>query len=142
MKKNFILGLMVVVSVAFTFSSCAKYEEGPKFSFLSKKSRLANTWKVENAKTTSSSGTFDFTSLMTDYTLVIEKDGKYSVTNGSSSDSGTWELGEDGDDVFFQSSQSGSSQEAYRILKLKSKELWWKHTNTNGSIDEFHFIEK
>lgn len=142
MKKNILILLVAVMGAAFTFSSCAKFEEGPKFSLLSKKSRLANTWAVEKATATSGSGTIDFTSQMSNYTLEIEKDGKYTITNGNYTESGTWELGEDGDDVFFKSSQANSTEEAYRILKLKSKELWMKHTEANGVVNEYHYKEK
>jgi fructoselysine-6-P-deglycase FrlB-like protein len=79
---------------------------------------------------------------MANYTLVIEKDGKYTITSGSFTDNGTWTLGEDKDDIFFLSSQSGSTEEADRILRLKSKELWLKHTYPNGDIDEIHYKQK
>jgi hypothetical protein len=143
MKKNILILFVAVMGVAFTFSSCAKYEDGPAFSLLSKKARLANTWKVEHVTSTTPSGTSsDWTSAFSSYVLTIEKDGKWSSTSSLGSDAGTWELGEDGDDVRFISSQQGSTEESYRILKLKSKELWWKQTQQNGDVVEMHFIEQ
>lgn len=143
MKKNIFILLVAVMGAAFTFSSCNKYEDGPKISLLTKKARLVNTWKVENVTSTSSNGNVtDLTSLYSDLVLTIKKDETYTITWGSSSDAGTWELGGDKDDIRFMSSQPNSTEMSYRILKLKSKELWWKHTEPNGTITETHYIEK
>lgn len=143
MKKNLIPGLIALLCVAFTVTSCNKYEDGPKLSLLTKKSRLANTWIVEKATTTSTNGSVaDNTAYFSSYTLTIEKDGKYTATLGSFTDSGTWTLGEDKDDIRMLSNISGSTEESYRILRLKSKELWWKQTQSNGDVDEMHFKEK
>lgn len=142
MKKNILILLVAVMGAAFTFSSCAKFEEGPKFSFLSKKSRLANTWSVEKATSTSGSGTIDFTNQMTNYTLEIEKDGNYKVTYGNYTESGTWELNGDGDKISFTSSQANSTAESNDILKLKSKELWLRETESNGIVTEIHYVQK
>jgi hypothetical protein len=143
MKKNIFIGLIALFTLAFTITSCNKYEDGPKFSLLTKKSRLANDWVIESATVTSANGsTNNITSGFSGQVLTIEKDGKYTWTTSSGSDSGTWTLGEDKDDIRLISSASGSQEISYRILRLKSKELWWKHTDTNADVYEMHFKQK
>lgn len=143
MKKNLILGLFALLCVAFTITSCNKYVDGPKLSLLTKKSRLANTWVVESATSTPSGGSSsDITASFNGYVLTIEKDGKYSSTSSFGNDNGTWTLGEDKDDIRFMSSATGSTEVSYRILRLKSKEMWWKHTETNGDVVEVHFKQQ
>ncbi len=41
---------LLLILAAFLFvavSGCGKYEDGPSFSFMPKKARLVNTWKIE-----------------------------------------------------------------------------------------------
>jgi len=47
MKKNNLIFLFL--TFAFVFGSCKKYDEGPKISFRTKKSRVVGNWSVESA---------------------------------------------------------------------------------------------
>ncbi len=67
------------------------------------------------------------------FSLEIEKDGTYRTT-GSSSEKGTWELGEDKDDIRFTPTSGSSDEESYRILRLTSTELWLRSTLPTGQI--------
>src|SRR5690554_7735049 len=74
--KNNIKLLFSVLSLVFIFTACNKYEEGPKFSLLTKKARISGTWKLE--KTIDADGTVQYhndTERMT-----IEKDGTVKLT--------------------------------------------------------------
>ena len=62
--------------IGFLFTSCYKYEEGPRISLLSRKARLCNEWRVS---TYLDNGT-DKTNAEETITLTIEKDGTYSVS--------------------------------------------------------------
>lgn len=133
MKKYIICGLIALSAIAVTITSCNKYEDGPKISLLTKKMRLTGDWSLENY---TSNGT-DVTSFMqsafgNNWELQIEKDGSYKST-GNVNENGTWKLGEDKDDVTF--TPSSGSATTYRILRLKSKELWLRYTNSNGTYD-------
>jgi hypothetical protein len=44
--KRFAIILTVVAATAMLFSSCGKYEEGPSFSLLTKKARIAGEWNL------------------------------------------------------------------------------------------------
>lgn len=137
--KKFILGSFIAaVVIVFSFSSCGKYEDGPAFSLLTKKSRLCGDWVLDKYMVNDVDQTANFQAVFgTNYVWDIEKDGAYHV-HGSVSDDGTWELGEDKDDVRFKSSQANSSEVSYRILRLKSKELWLKHTESNGDVTKLY----
>lgn len=142
MKKFIIAGLIAVAGIAFTFSSCNKYEDGPKISLLTKKARLCGEWVIEQYLYNDVDQTENYKNLLgADFELNIEKDGNYH-SHGNFPDDGTWELGEDKDDVRFKSSSSNSSEVSYRILRLKSKELWLKYTASNGDIEVVHYKAK
>jgi hypothetical protein len=143
MKKLILCGLIALSAIAVTITSCNKYVDGPKLSLLTKKSRVCNTWVVEKFTETSASGSStDLTSQFAGYVLEIKKDGTYTVTDGSFTDSGTWRLGEDKDDILMTSSAPNSTENGDRILRLKSKEFWVKHTYPNADYDEIHYKQK
>ena len=48
--KNLIVYSFALSVVAVSISSCGKYEEGPKFTLLSKKARITNTWKFTKSE--------------------------------------------------------------------------------------------
>ncbi len=121
--------LLLVLSLN---TGCKKYEDGPKISLASKKSRLCGDWKIQNVTLNGTDVTAATqAALGANYVVDIEKDGSYKI-QGAFADSGTWKLGEDKDDVYFQSSTPGALEVANRILRLKKKELWVRHTEFNG----------
>lgn len=131
-----------VAVTAIVATSCSKYEEGPSFSLRTKKGRISNEWVVESATYNEKDYKAEYDSLEgANYVLEIERDGVYR-TEGAEPDKGTWELGEDGDDVRFLSNAEGSKEESFRITRLKSKELWMKQTQSNGDVLYFKFKSK
>ena len=145
--KNLIMKNIIKPAIFFLFSivvlsSCSKYADGPKFSLLSKKSRLCGGWVVEKALYNSNDVTSTYVSIVgSNFVLEIEKDGGYR-TEGPNPDTGKWALGEDKDDVRLTSNAGGSTETSFRILRLKSKELWLKQTLSNGDIQEVHYKAK
>ena len=138
--KRLIYSIVAIAIMATAVTSCKKYEDGPSLSLRTKKARLCGDWKIEKVLYNGGDSTAVFTAFLgANFGFDIEKDGKYKIT-GASTDDGTWSLGEDKDDVTFKSSQAGSTDDTYRILKLKNKELWWKQTQANGDVIEFHFV--
>lgn len=133
MKKFIIAGLIVAAGFStFTVTSCNKYEDGPKISLLTKKARLCGDWALEAYLVNDVDQTSAYQSVVgTNFEWDIEKDGTYKMS-GNFTDNGTWELGEDKDDVRFLSSAANSTEVSYRILRLKSKELWLRYTAPNG----------
>ena len=134
MKKYIFTGVIALFSIAVLTPSCNKYEEGPKVSLLTKKARLTGDWTLDKYEADGQDITSFVASAWGAAEWQIEKDGAYHIT-GNVNENGTWELGEDKDDVRFKSDNSSQPEESYRILRLKNKELWLRYTNSNGTYD-------
>lgn len=134
MKKTIIIAALAAFTLSVTLPSCSKYQDGPKFSLLTKKARLEGPWEIESVTVDGTDVTSFYKALLgQNFELEIEKDGTYSST-GTFPDKGTWTLGEDKDDIRFLSSDPGSTEDSYRILRLTSTEMWLKQTATNGAV--------
>lgn len=137
MKTTLKLGFAAIIAVSAILSSCGKYEDGPKISLASKKSRLVNTWKLvqetENGVVLNLSGY----SVVTD----IKKDGSYTTTYTygifSGTDVGTWQFSSDKESLIMTSNGSSTASTA-TILRLKSKELWTKQVNGTDTYEDHY----
>lgn len=91
--------LLCVVTLAFAFSGCKKYDEGPGISLASPEGRIEGTWKVTKATETTSSGTSDNTSDYADDTYIFGESGTLTMNFTDNSvtfvASGSWSLSED-----------------------------------------------
>jgi hypothetical protein len=113
--------------IGLLFTSCYKYEEGPRFSLLSRKARLCNEWKLE---TYLDNGT-DKTVESETTTLTIEKDGTYSISTvrnemgqiQSEFSHGTWVFQDAKGQVVMTDSQEGSIPLTYDIIELRNSRL-------------------
>lgn len=113
--------------VGFVLTSCYKYEEGPRFSLLSRKARLCNEWKLE---TYLDNGT-DKTVESETTTLTIEKDGTYSISTvrnemgqiQSEFSHGTWVFQDSKGQVVMTDSQEGSIPLTFDIIELRNSRL-------------------
>lgn len=138
MEKNFNKFLTIAVLAATLSTSCSKFEEGPSFSLRTKKQRLTGDWKMESVTVDGKDMTADYKAYMGDNSVyTIKKDGSYNIS-GKHEDKGTWQLGEDKDDIFTKSDAQGSISEVHRILRLTNKELWLRDTDVKG----FYIITK
>lgn len=133
MKKYILTGVIALFSIAVVTTSCNKYEDGPAFSLLTKKMRITGDWTLDSYTSDGQDITSAVQTLWGAAEWQIEKDGKYHIT-GNINENGTWELGEDKDDVRFDP-DGNDPEESYRILRLKNKELWLRYTNANGTYD-------
>jgi hypothetical protein len=139
MKKLIIAFCTITLISTVVFTSCSKYPDGPKISLRSKKARLAGDWKIDKATYNDEDITEDLKDGWgANFVLHIDKGGKYTAT-GNDPDTGKWELGEDKDDVRFQSDEPNSKEESYKILRLANKELWLKQTQPSGDIFIIHY---
>jgi hypothetical protein len=107
--------IVLFAVLALVFVSCSKYEEGSA-SLLSKKSRVANTWKVKSATAYG----VDYTSSYPISQIEITKDGGYKesiVENGIIGFyEGTWEFNDDKTQLLVTFS---NANRVYTILKLE-----------------------
>jgi len=137
--KTFKRVLFALAITTFIFSGCKKFEDGPRFSLLTKKSRLTGKWKIEKVLFNGADSTASYINkLGSSFVLDIQKNGSYTVS-GNFPDEGKWVFGEDKDDVYFTPNSTGI-EDAERILRLKKDELWLRHIFSNASSQEIHYV--
>ena len=136
MKNKKILAAAGVTAVLA--SSCGKYEDGPNFSLLSKKSRVVGTWDMKTI-TDSQTGATDNFCQNGAYCVEItmDKDNKLTqkISYGSYTETytGTWEFNDDKTQLIWATPSYTTS---YEIKRLTNKELWLDDdiTATDGDI--------
>lgn len=134
MKKiKLIVAIALLGTAGLTVSSCGKYDEGPGFTLLTKKARLTGDWDAKSY-TDSNGNTVADTD---DDFVTFDKDGKYTYTSGSFSQSGEWDFSSDKEKikVSYTSGATTYSNET-PILRLTNKELWTKDPD-DGTITKF-----
>jgi hypothetical protein len=135
-QKKKILAAAGVTAVVV--SSCGKYEDGPNFSLLSKKSRVVGTWDMKTL-TDSQTGATDNFCQNGAYCVEItmDKDNKLTqkISDGSYSYTytGTWDFNDDKTQLIWTTPSYTTS---YEIKRLTNKELWLDDdiTATDGEI--------
>lgn len=137
--------LLFLLSILILYS-CNKYEEGPAFSLLSKKARLANTWMVDRYYGNGVDRTFEYRAIFTSERLTIFKSGTWQYTDKSTwtwvdtYNHGFWSLEDDKETLQLVYENSLGPPAKYRILRLKSKELWLEKKFNNDSTAIYHYI--
>jgi hypothetical protein len=135
-QKKKILAAAGVTAVVV--SGCGKYEDGPNFSLLSKKSRVVGTWDMKSL-TDSQTGVTDNFCQNGAYCVEItmDKDNKLTqkISDGSYSYTytGTWDFNDDKTQLIWTTPSYTTS---YEIKRLTNKELWLDDdiTSTDGDI--------
>lgn len=126
MNYKKLLVATIIAGSAFTITSCSKYEDGPKFSLLTKKMRLVGEWQIEeyedeDGTIVSSNGNETFT---------IERDGTYRANYGNISYKGEWEFSDDKEDLKVSYQEGSITVTTSReILRLTNKELWLEESD-------------
>ena len=137
----------LAVFMLFCTISCKKYEEGPLISFRSKKSRIANKWKVANVFKNGVDSTSYYAAEGS--WADMDKDGNADVTviqsNGTLSDTtnseGRWELHEKNTVfalILTDLLTNVVDTNTWFITRLKEKEFWLeeKDKDNDGNPDE------
>jgi hypothetical protein len=128
-KKN-LAYVALAGATTLAVSSCGKYEDGPKFSLLTKKSRVAGDWNVKSIGSEVFQNGYSLS-------MTFDKDGsmsyKYSYGTYSYSYVGTWDFSSDKENLVIN---SAGGIDTLEIKRLKNKEMWLDddYTATDGSI--------
>lgn len=115
--------------------TACKYEEGPNLSLRSRKARVVGNWYyyeyIEDGKTTAADD--DEKELRWEF----KKDGAFKLQKSPSpADEGTWEFDDRKDSLIIRFNAGG--RVAYKIIKLKNKEMWLKNKTFSSEV-EWHF---
>ena len=130
--------LLAIVAIGFIATSCKKYPDGPGFTVLTKKDRIAGVWRIEQVIVNG----YDVTNAYnlwygSDYQLDIAKSGGYLVA-GNFPDHGRWDFTNNSDDVSFIS-QTDKGTKTYKILRLEKESLWFQDVDSSNFTREIHF---
>ena len=132
--KRIIVKTLLLAVLSFSFVACSKYEEGSKFTLLTKKSRLVNNWKVLKI---TADGT-DITSWNSVTEVDIRDNGGITTSHQllgiPTTSDGTWAFDDDKSHVVI--TDDGGDVDSYEIIKLKKDEL--KVQITTNSILYIH----
>ena len=130
MKTTLKIGFAAIIIASTMFSSCGKYEDGPKISLATKKGRLCRAWTVESfvdgatkieVPCTVGCGNTEYL-----------KDGSI-MNNGLKVTGFTWQFSSDKKKLEIVFGSITSSDE---IIRLTGSELWLRDIS---SKDETHY---
>lgn len=141
MKISKWIALTGIVSI-IALGSCKKYEDGPAISLKSKKERVANTWRIEQAFRNGEDVTSDYD----EYTLFTQKDGdaelaalySFGAFSYEYETQGTWDF-ESNNEIIAFDYQDNDADVKYQILRLEEDALWLRE---QGGEDELHLVSK
>jgi len=132
--KNKITGYTSIVgAVGLSLTGCGKYDDGPRFSLLTKKARLVGEWEAVQM------GNQIMPQNGYGVEWEFEKDGdfefKYSYGTYSYSYAGDWEFSTDKEEIELE---IGGYIQDWEIKRLTNKELWLE----DPSNQEWRFESK
>jgi hypothetical protein len=141
MKKQLAGSILLILALTLCMSSCGKYEDGPAFSLASKRSRAANEWVVDRVLINGNEGTTLFNALYPNFSLNLNINNDYITTwTTNLIETGTWMFDASHDNIITTPSNSSIST-TWKILRLKSNELW-AETTSGGDVYEYHLIPR
>ncbi len=138
MRGNIVFAILVFGILSF---SCGKYEEGPMFTILTKKSRVVNTWKMDKYFTKGQE--VELPDSVRNNTREYKKDGTVIFYNHGMDDiEGEWQFYQDKKYLLTEFKYNDETyMEKALILKLKQKEMWLE-VDMNDTPIEYHFVEE
>lgn len=146
MKTKKVLFYLFLLTFSFSASFCSKYEEGPTVSFIPKTQRIANTWSLDARFKNGTEESLSSSDMKTTLTFTEDGDAEGAYTDGGFTykGTGTWEFSDDKEEITVVITYSGfgfsiTDEKTYKILKLKSDELWLEYTEDDGDKMEYHF---
>lgn len=139
MKKS---TLFIAAWAVLLLVSCGKYEDGPGFSLLSRKTRVAGKWDLDKYFLNNVDETTSFMDGITSFEWKFDKDGDLTITasdgTNTQSSAATWAFANNDADINI--TYNGSTQ-TYKILRLTNSEFWFQIT-TFGETEEFRLKAK
>ena len=139
MKKK-LFYIAANIFVLLLLCTCKKYDDGPSFSFSSAGMRLCKLWYIDKVYENNIDNTANFKNLYYQYNINYLTNGKYFVkyldktNNIEYTSNGTWNF--DDHKKYLVRIPDGSDSIKFKILKLKSDQLWLLYEKGN---QEWHF---
>lgn len=116
------------------FVSCHKYENGPSFTLLTKKSRVVREWKISETRLNDEPISFNANLYNNSYSF--EKNYDYIISgeanqNQPSEQKGSWEFTLDKSQLVIH--LDGNS-DTFQISKLKNNSMWLTREFQDGTL--------
>ena len=129
--------IVPILFLSLLVSACGKYENGSKFTLLSKKARVVNSWKLEKSTLNGEPTTF----AGNENTHVFKKNFDYQILgeanqNQPAEQNGSWKFGDKKETIIIE--LDGSS-DTLKISRLKNKSMWLEREFSSGSILLFEY---
>jgi hypothetical protein len=141
MTRQFKPILYLVIAFILVSGGCKKYPDGPLLSLRSKKARLAGEWQLDKVIRNGQDTTAYFKAYLgSNYMLTIKKHGVYYVSGNFPGD-GNWRLDDKKEMIYFAPTGGVGKEEGYEIRRLKSKELWLRNTDEQGTVTESRYFQ-
>lgn len=140
MKRIQIIFLSILI--AGFLQSCGKYEEGPKFSLIPKKYRVAGVWKPEKLLLNGQENEIGF-AFIKDLKLTLMHDGTGEMFFWNSTADVEWKFSDDKENFLIRHNFTGvwSDWSESEIIRLTMKDFWVREKNENDII-ETHYSKE
>lgn len=141
MRKITII-LSILIGATILFSSCGKYEEGPGFSLATKKARLTGEWLLKEVTVNNVAQDMS-TEGQISMTLKKDQTGTMSITffGATLSEPIEWKFSDDKLKLMIKEVDDDEWEEN-EILRLTSKELWFREIDNSNTITILKFEKK
>jgi hypothetical protein len=138
-SRKLITGLL---AAAILFAGgCKKYPDGPVLSLRTKKARIVGEWQLDQViKNGTDSSDYYKAYLGSNYKLLIKAHYVYWVLGNFPGD-GTWRFDDEKEKIYFQPIDKREPEIEYEIRRLKSRQLWLRHTDSKGRITESRYFQ-
>lgn len=134
----------IILSTIFLVSiyGCGKYEEGPSFSLIPKKYRIAGIWMPEKLLFNGQENQFGF-NLIKDLKLTLNPDGTGEMFLWNNTADVEWKFSDNKDFFLIRHNYAGNWSEwsESEIIRLTMKEFWVREKDNNDII-ETYYIKK
>ncbi|MBI4646115.1 MAG: hypothetical protein HY738_05820 [Bacteroidia bacterium] len=110
---------LIILSVVL-LTACLQYDDGPFFSFFTRKARITNSWQLEEIENVYTGSSCDSNISMMVWTF--KQDGDFWKSDNST---GEWEfLDQNTVKISYDTKTGIDSSETYDIMRLTMKQLW------------------
>ncbi len=137
MKKIAII-LSIFAATTMILSSCAKYEEGPSFTLLTKKARVVGTWTV--TEVTVNGDIQDLGGTVVKTTLEKDGTGTMSIVWGAITITNDleWEFDDEKEHLRTRTKETDETEfgewDEGEIIRLTNSECWVRTVETEASV--------
>lgn len=137
--------LMLIALTTTLLPACKKYEDGPYISFVSRKERVVNAWKIDKVYKNDEEITEAYKNEYPNLVWIFSGNGDvvktYDLLGISNSTTGRWGLRSDDEELYYTLNSTLGIEDEYiwTIQKLMQDSFWVTYVEGKDTF-EFRFI--